>query len=523
MSRYSYERDQEQYFADKLSRIPSKWRQEALAKWGKISRSEGIRAANDWLRVLVEPLENLLNIAHDDGDIRALAEDLAFKCREAATKYDQSFADMAAGGFAKLYILNNWQEMCIAYSVRWPDEHDFAGIMARLTCEVWWLRKLRNSHARAREVAAINAGLVHRKKNLYVSDDTLDRREQQIRRNRATLEGVKMQSESGQVMTLAEIAAAGVANPDNRRAELMTRVTGFEELSIKYGHQAEFITVTCPSRMHAVHKDGTPNQKYDGTKPDEAQRYLVEVWARVRAKFHHDGFKFYGLRVAEPHHDGTPHWHLILFYKPAKITLKNGNKYPAKDYMRGVIRNYFMQDSFGEAGADKNRVKFVSINPLKGTAAGYVIKYVSKNIGGIEGELSDEGGQSSESAASRVDAWASTWRIRQFQQVGGHSVTVWRELRRVDESAINKDFRELVRAWRAVQGIREKRKASFAEFIEAMGGLNTPARESVVCLDDDYVMKRGRYGEAAARVVHGVRLRFGFDKAATNREKWVRV
>jgi hypothetical protein len=40
---------------------------------------------------------------------------------------------------------------------------------------------------------------------------------------------------------------------------------------------------------------------------------------------------------------------------------------------------------------------------------------------------------------------------------------------------------------------------------------------------NELVMRRGRYGEAAARVVHGVRLRFGFDKAENNRESWVRV
>jgi hypothetical protein len=513
MIRYNYEVDQKEFFDYKLARLPSRWRQNALDKWQDIAKSESIKAANEWLRALIEPLENLLNIAHDDDDINALADELSFKCRESAQK----------NSWQMLFVLDNWQELCLAYAVRYPIEFDCKGIEARLCDRLWWLKKLRQSHARAREVAAINAGLVHRGGNLYVSDDTLDRRDQQKRRNAHTLEGVKLQSESGQVMSLAEIAAAGVSNPENRRAELMTRITGFEELSIKYGHHAEFITVTCPSRMHAVLRNGKPNPKYDGTKPDEAQRYMVEVWARVRAKFHRDGFRFYGLRVAEPHHDGTPHWHLIVFYKPEKIRFKDGRKYEAKHYMRGVIRNHFLADSGDEVGAMQNRVKFVAINPLKGTAAGYVVKYVSKNIGGIEGEKSDESETDSTSAAARVDAWASTWRIRQFQQVGGHSVSVWRELRRVNEKDIPQDLRNLMRAWRAVQGVREKGKANYAEFIEAMGGLNTKARESFICLDDDFVMKRGRYGEAVSHLVHGVRERFGFGKASNNRESWERI
>ena len=84
-----------------------------------------------------------------------------------------------------------------------------------------------------------------------------------------------MESESGEKMTLAEIASTGQANAENRRAELMTRISGFEQLATKHKHKAEFITVTCPSRMHAVTSNGANNPKYDKTTPAMAQSYLV--------------------------------------------------------------------------------------------------------------------------------------------------------------------------------------------------------------------------------------------------------
>lgn len=512
MKAFNLDREQKSFTDYKLARLPRHWRMDAELKHAEIAKREGIKAANEWLRVLIEPLENLLNIAADDGDIKKLSEELAFKVRERMAFYAKNPSA----------LVWDWlQELCISYGVRYPHEYDKAQQAARLIDGYWWLRNLRNAHARAREVAAINAGIVHRHKNLYVSDDTLERRGQQLRRNAETLHGIELQSESGQTMNLAEIAKAGMANPDNRRAELMTRITGFEELSIKYGHMAEFISLSCPSRMHAVLHNGKPNPKYDGTKPHEAQRYLVEVWAQVRAKLARDGLKVYGLRVAEPHHDGTPHWHLILFYNPNAKLAKGMEKIKVRDHLRQVIKTYFLRDSWSEAGAMQHRVKFVSINPLKGTAAGYIAKYVAKNIGGIEDEQSDEGSESSKSAAARVEAWAATWRIRQFQQIGGHAVSVWRELRRVGEEVAEK-VPSIFGAWLAAQK-KEQQKASFAQFVESMGGLDMPPRESKLKLDDDYITKRGRYGETVARVVRGVRERWGLARVVNNREKWVRV
>ena len=67
-----------------------------------------------------------------------------------------------------------------------------------------------------------------------------------------------------------------------------------------------------------------------------------------------------------------------------------------------------------------------AMDPAKGGAVGYIVKYIAKNIDGHQ--IGDEGDLEAETAASegarRVRAWASLWGLRQFQQLGGPSVSV---------------------------------------------------------------------------------------------------
>jgi hypothetical protein len=305
------------------------------------------------------------------------------------------------------------------------------------------------------ESVARDLGLVCQQRNAYASQRAIDQRTRQKIKNREYLENTYIENDLGQRYSLLELHDRSVSNPKVRRSELMTRIKGFEMVADQLGHCGEFYTLTTPSRMHARFKRGGKNPKYDGTTPDQAHKYLTDLFCCIRAKLHREGITVYGLRVVEPNHDGTPHWHLLLFMKP-EVTAQ----------VREVFETYALKDSGDEKGASKHRFTAKSIDPSRGSAAGYVAKYISKNIDGAHIE-SDNFGNDSAKAAQSIDAWASTYNIRQFQFLGGPSVTIWRELRKLANSpeALPPDYPSAMR-----EALQAADSAEWAAYVMLMGG-----------------------------------------------------
>ena len=267
----------------------------------------------------------------------------------------------------------------------------------------------------------------------------------------------------------------------------MTRMRGFDDVANETGCVGEFYTITAPSRYHAVYSQGGFVSQWSGSSPRDTQRYLCRVWARIRAALSREAIHFFGFRVVEPHHDGTPHWHILLFMRPQNV-----------QRVQQIMRDQAYKEDSGELTtpqAMKARFHAEPIDPEKGSATGYIAKYISKNIDGyaMDGEKDDETGENMRDMAKAVSAWASRWRIRQFQQIGGAPVTVWRELRRMGDARLPDKQMDAVLASASVA-------SCWASYTMAQGGSLVAREDLVIRLCYELTEMGNEYGEDVQRV-----------------------
>lgn len=383
-----------------------------------------------------------------------------------------------------------------------PDTELLPGAILRLTCADWWKRKLWLLRCEWREEQLRAACLVSRKTSPYLSQDALSEFRAQREKTRDFLKSFMLENEDGFTIDLETVYYAGVSNPVHRKAEMMATMKGLELLAEARGDRAVFLTVTCPSKYHATTENGHPNPKWNGATMRDSSDYLVNTFFKaVRKKLNRDGLRWYGIRTVEPHHDGTVHWHMMVFAHPEEI-----------DSIVDITRDIAIREDRHELGNDITpRFKAEYVDGSKGTPTSYIATYIGKNldsraVDGIDPKtgkprVDHETGKSMAESVERAIGWARLHRVRQFQFFGIPSRQVWRELRRLaSQMARNPEGPQRLEndAMDAVLAAADA--GCFATYIEKQGGVLVPRKDYLIRTAYDLAEELNDYGEQSVQI-----------------------
>ncbi len=403
---------------------------------------------------------------------------------------------------------------------RKPVPYDLIpGSLARMRCADWWYRKMWQMRCEWREEQLRAVCLVNKKASPYVSYEAVIHKREQRRKSLEFFRSHELTNEQGDTLDMEDVVNASSSNPAHRRNEMMACVKGLELIAEMRGDCAVFYTITCPSRFHATLNNGRPNPKWTSATVRQSSDYLVDTFAAFRKAMHKSGMRWYGVRVAEPHHDGTVHWHLLCFMRKKE-----------RRSITALLRKFAIREDREELGNNTGpRFKSELINPRKGTPTSYIAKYISKNIDGrgLANEISKETGRSLRDNTEHVNAWASLHRVQQFRFFGIPGRQAYRELRLLAGQAARQQSDKKVGAPvldnpRLDAVLAAADAGCFATYIMKQGGVLVPRKHHLVRTAYELNDEPSTYGDHGIRI-YGIWSPIVEGRICTHAMKWKMV
>lgn len=189
------------------------------------------------------------------------------------------------------------------------------------------------------------------------------------------------------------------SSAQKRSAKLYVRAVGLEKFCTKLGLKGFFVTLTLPGHFHPNPSAG--KNTWNGSTPEQGHDELHRLCRLIQREVNRKFGKLIGIRVEEPHEDGCPHWHLLIYIKPEH-----------EAQLRKIIERYFGNGIAAQVEA---------IDPSKGRGASYIMKYILPVLNA-----------SGNTVAARYQAFRAAWgkRAIQFFDCPGSS-TIWDQMRRI--------------------------------------------------------------------------------------------
>ncbi len=232
--------------------------------------------------------------------------------------------------------------------------------------------------------------VVDKSKIYGLTESDLNMVRAKLKRQNDFLEYSYIQNNStGQQFSLKDCIISSNHNPHRYYGEIQNRINTLEREAIKANLTPVFLTLTLPGEFHSMKTTRTgkliKNPKYNGIEPKEAVKVLTKMWGKLR---HDRSLKeltksqrmYY--RVNEPHKDGTPHTHILLFIPKDRIER---------------IENAFNRLFNSRSNKFEKEIR---------SATSYIMKYINKTLPMSKKELTKKD--------EYLNAWYAKHRINRF-------------------------------------------------------------------------------------------------------------
>jgi hypothetical protein len=345
-------------------------------------------------------------------------------------------------------------------------QSDFHVTELKIRCCYW----LRQRYLRiAKEEALHYEQLIQRvghDKRYATSDQAVHQRAQQLKDHKMHLSrfGIRCGNE---VKSLADI----MNSTRKRVSELYCLSLGIDKMARSKDMRYMMITLTCPPHMHPR---PTTQSSWDQTRAKQAYQFLNKSNEAVKRRLANQGISFsegdaFGIIVSEPHSDGTPHLHILMYHQP--------------DHEALIIDEYRKQFHWHERAVDFSIEDTQREDAARGSS--YLFKYLSDSFYEPGDAVNDED-TGKRSKAQRIAAWRSQINARAFRTFGlRRCITLWRQCRKLKSvkdqcgpilqaavsAACGNDFQKFYHLAANVQMIKQDRPTRYGETYQAIRGL----------------------------------------------------
>ncbi|MFL0952984.1 replication endonuclease [Vibrio parahaemolyticus] len=220
----------------------------------------------------------------------------------------------------------------------------------------------------------------------------------------------------GKSISLLEISSS----IQKRISELYAKTKGLENRATEMGYGWAFLTMTASAHLHSNPVKG--KSSWNKSNANAPKKELQKSWAAFGREMASRGYPMseghiFGMRVVEPHQDGTPHWHMVVFYNlDLEEKLFSSSGLFQKHFNRGS--QHSLKIVIGEI-SDSGSLENVA------SAATYCFKYITKAMGG---DFINEHGirsyddnlnvSNANATVDAIEAWRAATGSRAYQMFG---------------------------------------------------------------------------------------------------------